>query len=110
MQFEGTTSRPEEAGVDLLCVPVSRDADTLADLPGLDAATGGEISRARAAGEFRSKAYEVFVTPVTAAGFKARRIALVGAGRLADVDAERIRRVAAICGYLGRRHTAASVG
>jgi leucyl aminopeptidase len=110
MQFVGTTARPEDTDVDLLCVPVLRDGDELSDLPGLDAATGGEIARARTQGEFRSKAYEIFVTPVTGPGWKARRIALVGAGRQAEVDAERIRRVAAICGYLGRRHTAASVG
>ncbi len=112
MQFVGTTVRPEDTDVDLLCVPVLRDGDQFSDLPGLDQATGGEIGRARAAGEFRSKVYEIFVTPVTGsgAGWKARRIALVGVGRAAEVDAERIRRVAAICGYLGRRHTAASVG
>ena len=110
MQFVGSTARPEDTDVDLLCVPVLRDGDQFNDLPGLDAATGGEIGRARTAGEFRSKAYEIFVTPVTGAGWKAKRIALVGAGRQNDVDAERIRRVAAICGYLGRRHTAGSLG
>jgi leucyl aminopeptidase len=110
MSFEGSTGRPEDLEVDLLCVPVFRDDDRLDDLPALDTATGGEIGRARASGEFRSKSYEVFVTPVTGNGLKARRVALLGAGRRAEADAERIRRVAAIAGYAGRRHTAATVG
>ena len=110
MSFSGTTSRPEQVDVDLLCIPVFRDDDRLDDLPQLDGATGGEVGRARSSGEFRSKAYEVFVTPSGAGGLKARRIALVGAGRRAEVDAERIRRVAAICGYVGQKHTAATVG
>jgi leucyl aminopeptidase len=110
MQFVGTTARPPDTDVDLLCVPVGRDHDQLTDLSGLDAATGGEINRARSSGEFRSKSYEIFVTPVIGSGWKPRRVALVGVGRQDEVDPERIRRVAAICGYLGRRHTAASVG
>ncbi len=109
MSFAGSVVRPEDLDVDLLCIPVFRDDDPLDDLPALDAATGGEMGRARAAGEFRSKAYEVFETRVTQPGLTVRRVALIGAGRRADVDAERMRRVAAIAGYAGRRHTARSL-
>ncbi len=109
-RFVASSARPDDLAVDMLFVPVFRDDDGLADLPALDRATGGEVGRARSSGEFRSKVYEVFVTPVTGTGFKARRVVLVGAGLRADVDAERIRRVGAICGYVARRHTAATVG
>ncbi|HEX7780638.1 MAG TPA: hypothetical protein VF424_15420, partial [Vicinamibacterales bacterium] len=63
--FACRSNRPEDAEVDLLFVPVFEQDDRLTDLPGLDDATGGEIARARASGEFRAKLYDVFITPVT---------------------------------------------
>jgi leucyl aminopeptidase len=108
--FACRSTRPEEAEVDVLFIPVFEHDDRLTDLPGLDEASGGEISRARSTGEFRAKLYDVFVTPVTGAGWKARRIALVGAGDPVDADAERLRRVAATCGYVARRRWASSIG
>ena len=104
-----TTRAGAAAAVDLLFIPVFQD-DTLADVPGLDEATGGEVGRARTTGEFRGKLYDVFATPVTGPGWRARRIALVGAGAAADADAERVRRIAAACGYAARRRRARSVG
>ncbi len=109
MSFVASTSRPGDLSVDLLCVPVLREGDGLDDVPGLDAATGGEVSRARSAGEFRGKAYEVFVTPAGRGGLSARRVALIGAGARADMDPERVRRLAAIAGHTARRCRAASV-
>ena len=108
--FACRSNRPEDAEVDLLFVPVFEQDDRLTDLPGLDDATGGEIARARASGEFRAKLYDVFITPVTGRGWKARRIALVGAGDPVEADAERLRRVAATCGYAARRRWAGSIG
>ena len=108
--FACRSTRPEEAEVDVLFIPVFEHDDRLTDLPGLDEASGGEISRARSTGEFRAKLYDVFVTPVTGTGWKARRLALVGAGDPVDADAERLRRVAATCGYVARRRWATSIG
>ena len=48
-----------------LVVPVF-DGDDFADLPGLDAATGGEVVRATSRREITGKPFELFVTPVTA--------------------------------------------
>ena len=108
--FAASTAPARDAAVDLLFVPVFQD-DALDDLPGLDEATGGEVARARASGEFRGRLYDVFVTPVVGAGgWRARRIALVGAGEPADADAERLRRLAAACGYAARRRRAPSIG
>ncbi len=108
--FACRTTRPEDVDVDLLFVPMFEQDDRLTDLPGLDEAAGGEITRARSTGEFKAKLYDVFVTPVTGKGWKARRIALVGAGDPVDADAERLRRVAATCGYVARRRSAGSIG
>ena len=108
--FACRATRPEDVEVDLLFVPVFEQDDRLTDLAGLDEASGGEIARARSTGEFRAKLYDVFITPVTGKGWKARRIALVGSGDPVDADAERLRRVAATCGYVARRRSAASIG
>ncbi|HYN07920.1 MAG TPA: leucyl aminopeptidase [Vicinamibacterales bacterium] len=108
--FVCRSTRPEDAEVDVLFVPVFEQDDRLGDVPGLDEATGGELARARSSGEFRAKLYDVFITPVTGQGWKAHRIALVGAGDPVDADAERLRRVAATCGYVARRRSAASMG
>jgi leucyl aminopeptidase len=109
-EFVGSTAAPEGVEVDMLFVPVFDGEDGLSDLPGLDAATGGEIGRARAGGEFRSHLYECFITRVIAGPYQAARVALVGAGRKADLTAERQRRVAAACGYTARLRSIRSVG
>jgi len=109
-EFIGASVPPAQVAADLVFVPVFGEGDKLEDLAGLDEATGGEIGRARARGEFRAKLYDVFMTPVTTGAWRTGRVALVGAGRLEDLDAERIRRVAATCGYLARRRRILSIG
>lgn len=101
-EFSSTTDRPDRVAVDMLFVPVFQDADALEDLPGIDQASSGEIGRARASGEFRGKPYEFFITRVAGDGWAARRLALVGAGKRKDIDVERLRRIAAACGYTAR--------
>jgi len=80
-----------EIDADLVILPLF-DADAFADVPGLDAGTGGHIRRAVESRELQGRLYEYFVTPVS--GWKAPRVALVGAGVRADFDTERLRRVA----------------
>jgi leucyl aminopeptidase len=108
--FEGIVLGPADVDVDLLFIPVFQRDDDLEDVAGLDGMTGGEVSRARASGEFRGKPYDLFVTPVMERGWKARRVALVGAGERSDWDPERIKRVAAACGHATRSHRARSIG
>ena len=51
----GLTGQPSsELDVDLVVIPAFAD-DEFVDEPGLDRASGGEISRARARGEFTGK-------------------------------------------------------
>jgi leucyl aminopeptidase len=102
-QFDGAVTSPADVAVDMLFVPVFQDDGDgpLSAVAGLDAATGGWLAEVRASGEFKAKLYESFIVPVVA-GWKARRIALVGAGHRADVTPERLRKIAAACGYTAR--------
>ncbi|HKW01283.1 MAG TPA: leucyl aminopeptidase [Vicinamibacterales bacterium] len=109
-EFIGTSVPPAQVAADLVFIPVFGEGDKLEDLAGLDEAAGGEIGRARARGEFRAKLYDVFMTPVTTGSWRTGRIALVGAGRIDELDAERVRRVAATCGYFARRRRILSIG
>ncbi|MBI4266388.1 MAG: leucyl aminopeptidase [Acidobacteria bacterium] len=96
----GLTSRPSpDVDSDLLVIPVFED-DDLGDLAGLDEASGGDIGRARARGEFRGKAFDVLVTPVR--GWKATRVALIGMGPRGEFALDQLRR-AAIAGGLAAR-------
>jgi leucyl aminopeptidase len=108
VEFSGVTSRLEDVPADILFVPVFQDEDR-GDLGGLNDATGGELERAMAAGEFRARAYDVFVTPIVNRSWKAHRVGLVGAGKRTELDAERVRRIAACASYAARRRSAASV-
>jgi leucyl aminopeptidase len=85
---------------ELLVVPAF-EGDDLVDVPGLDAATGGEVGRAISARELTGKPCELFVATVTHQ-WQVRRVALVGAGNRANYDAEMARRVAA-AGVLAAR-------
>src|SRR5262245_16407583 len=81
---------------DLVVVPWFEDETVSASggLDGIDAAVGGEIARALGAREFQGKPFETFFTPVTGDGWKASRVALIGAGRRAAADGEVIRKLA----------------
>ena len=97
------------ADVSLLAVPVLGDAatDTLADLPGLDAATSGALADARSSGAFRGKRRETFETALTAAGWRAARLLLVGAPSGTEGPAARLREAAAVAGRIARARRAA---
>src|SRR5215813_5511076 len=88
-----------EISADLLVVPIFAD-DDLADEPGLDAATGGELGRARQRGEFTGKPYETLA--VATSSWKTARTLLVGLGPRKDVTTDHLRRLATMAG-LGAR-------
>ncbi len=92
----------------LLAVPVLGDAadDTLADLPGLDAAAAGEIAAARSSGAFRGKRRETFETALTGDGWRASRVLLVGAPPGPDTLAARLRETAAVAVRVARARRA----
>jgi leucyl aminopeptidase len=108
-EFAGVTSRPEEAAVDLLFIPVFEDEGPASDLARVDAVTGGERTRATTSGEFKGKSCDMLVAQVVGSGWKAARIAFVGAGKRGEADAHHTRRLGAASGYLARQRSAASI-
>jgi leucyl aminopeptidase len=87
---------------DVLAIPVF-EQDRPDDLAGADAATGGEITRAFSSREFTGKAYDIFLPAVVGGVWRARRLALVGAGPRDSADLDRLRRVAAAFGIAARK-------
>src|SRR5260221_4283822 len=108
-EFRAATGQPDEVAVDLLFVPVFQNEDPLGDLPELDEVAAADIRRAHASGEFHGKPYELFFTGL-AGGCKARRLALVGAGKRGDAGAERLLGVAGAGGESARCRTGRGAG
>ena len=86
---------PAQTECDLIGLPVFED-DELNDLEGLDAAAGGELSRARARGEFRGKPKDLFVSRLGDGDWQASRVALVGVGPAGDGTVDRLRTAASM--------------
>lgn len=86
-------SEPAAVSADLLAI-VCFEKEGRPDVAGLDAASGGEVSRAVASGEFTGKAYELFLTPTVEGRWKAHRIALLGAGARGEYTMDRARKLA----------------
>jgi leucyl aminopeptidase len=105
-EFTGLTADAANVDVDVLFVPVFGVTDRIDDVPGIDDAVGGEFRRALAS-EFRATPFETFTARVSGAWRAAR---LVFVGMPAEVDAERVRRVAASCAYLARQRAVTSMG
>jgi leucyl aminopeptidase len=95
-----TSLPPADVQTDLLVVPVF-EGDAFADLTGLQDAAGRAIEQALAAGELKTKLYELFITPLS--GWGAPRVALVGAGAKAAFNVERLRRVATTAGLAAKQ-------
>ena len=95
------SDRPSDISTDLLIVPVAV-GDDFSDLPGLDAATGGQIADARARGEFKPDPGELFVTPL-AAEWSPARLALVGVGNRTGEPARQLRHAVATVAVAARK-------
>ncbi|PYR93519.1 MAG: leucyl aminopeptidase [Acidobacteria bacterium] len=93
---------PAQVDVDLLVVPLFEGEPIAESLNGLDSATSGEASRAVTSGELKGRPYDFFFTPVTSE-WKARRIALVGAGRASELTLDRLRKLAAAAAMQARQ-------
>jgi leucyl aminopeptidase len=88
--------------VDLLIVPWF-EHDAPGAVAGLDRATGGEIARGLASKEFGGRLFDLFTTPVTDRSWKAQRVALIGAGPVADFDSGLARKLATVAALAGRQ-------
>jgi leucyl aminopeptidase len=96
-----TSRATADIDADVLVIPVFED-DDLKDADGVDSASGGEIGRARARGEFKGKAFDTLAASITS-GWKTPRIVLVGAGKRGELTSERLRRVAIVGGLAARQ-------
>jgi leucyl aminopeptidase len=98
-----TTGGPLAAvDTDLLVVPWFED-DPAGSVPGVDAATGGEIARAIASKEFAAQPFDLFLAPVASPDWRPRRIALMGGGKSAGFGPEIARKLAAAAGLAARQ-------
>ena len=86
---------PAQTECDLIGLPVFEN-DELTELEGLDTATAGELSRARASGEFRGKPNDLFVARLGDVAWRASRVALVGIGSAGDGTVDRLRTAASM--------------
>ena len=80
MMVTSSTAALCEVAAELLVMPVL-EQETATDLEGLDRAVGGILNDARSRGEFRGKRFEQLGAAVQDAGWRARRVLLIGAGR-----------------------------
>jgi len=96
------TEPPAQVSTDLLVVPVFDGEPVVEGLSWIESGTNGEAGRAIASGEMRGRLYEFFVTPGSGGAFKPVRVALAGAGKAADFDSERLRKVATASALLAR--------
>jgi leucyl aminopeptidase len=100
LAFSGAA--PSDVATDLIAVPVFEGDDPAADLRALDDATGGALMRALESREIQGRLFDVFITPVTN-GWRAARIAFIGAGKRAEYTTERLRRVATTAALQARQ-------
>jgi leucyl aminopeptidase len=88
------SARASDVEAELLFVPLFEGEAPGSAVPGLDDGTGGALARAAGTGEFKGAPYELFVTPLSG-GWRAQRVAAIGAGNPADFTTERLRKLAA---------------
>ncbi len=96
-QIACTAAPPGAVDTDVLMVPWF-EGDPPQSVPGLDPALGGDLARALESREFTGRLYEIFVARVIDASWKARRVALVGAGSSASFSGDLARKVAGAIG------------
>src|SRR5437667_2073478 len=94
--------------VDLVIVPWF-EGDTASAAEGLDAASGGEITRALASKEWQGKAFDLLTIGIVDRGWRPRRVALVGGGAREAATSDQLRKIAAAGGLAARQKRAERV-
>lgn len=94
-----TTKALTDIDTPLLAVAVASGGELPASLASLDAATGGALAHALSSGDFKGKRDE---TLLAYGAERARRVLLVGMGKVADVGRNAIRRAAAVAAKRAR--------
>jgi leucyl aminopeptidase len=101
--------QPGAVDTDLLLQPLFEGEPPQSD-DLLSVATAGEVTRASSSGEFKGKVFDLFFTPLVDPRWKARRALLVGLGRRADYNEDRLRRAASAAGLAARQRRYERVG
>ena len=104
-----TFGPPGAADVDLILIPWYDD-DASGAVAALDAATGGEITRALSTREFQGKPFELFIAAIVDKSWRTRRVALVGGGRRLESGTDIVRKLATAGGLAGRQRRLGRVG
>jgi len=99
--IEVIAAAPQGVETDLLVVPVFEN-DNPGAVAGLDAATGGEWSRALAACELTGKPFEVLIAPLRD-GWAAPRVMFLGAGSATRFTHETASRLGAAAALVARQ-------
>jgi leucyl aminopeptidase len=100
---------PADAEVDLIIIPIAQD-HAAAAASRYDGPLGEDLKSALERGEFRAKAAEIYVARMPATGWKAARIVFVGGGPRAEINVERVRRMAISAAQVARHQRRARVG
>jgi leucyl aminopeptidase len=95
MKISTSASSPTAVAADLMAVAVTLPVKLEGAAAALDDAIGGQLTELAAAGEIRGNRGRVVVVHTAGRGVKAKRVAVVGMGAAAKVDAEAIRNAAA---------------
>jgi leucyl aminopeptidase len=95
--IECTSAAPSAVDAEVLIVPWF-EGDAPSAVPGLDAATSGELARALESREFSGRPYEIFLARILDPGWRVRRVALVGAGLVAAFNGDLARKLASASG------------
>jgi len=104
--FSCTDGPLSTVDADLLIVPWF-EGQAPGAVAGLDEATGGEVGRALVSNEFGGRLFDLFITAVTDREWKARRVALIGAGTASCFDTDVARRVASAASLAARQRRVA---
>ena len=86
--------------MDLLVFPVIQDERNFT--AGVDEASGGELTAAFERGEFKGKPCEIWTTQL-GERWTTKRVAMIGVGLRAELNVERVRRMAACAGIAARQ-------
>jgi len=87
---------------DLLVIPWFEEEGPAA-VPGIDAASGGDVARALQSKEFVGRSYDIFSTGVTDPAWRVRRIVVVGAGKRPGFGTDVGRKLAVAVGLWARQ-------
>jgi len=98
-----------DADVDLIIIPIAQDQLTAA-ASRHDTRLDEDVKSAIERGEFRAKANEVYVARPPATGWKAARIVFVGGGPRAEINVERLRRMAVSAAQVARHQRRPRIG